>query len=405
VDVRCLGARACDKRIHRDEWVMSCNHTTIDLNVTFGGITAHSIAAGVSIARKLLNNSQNSVTVLFPPGVFQIDTDDVPFELSGISPSEGCRLTFRGAGMLDTVLAFDGRFNVIDGRNIYRTTISDVTFARRHLTTTQGVVVLSDEESLELEIFPGFPTPPSLMDRRSWIPPSEGRFFRRYELVGEAERVVTPSVRPPPPSCRLAVGDRPRWPPVANWQVKWLNATLVSGRRWRFTGVRWENEYGTEPRYKAGALVGVKSKHGGQAYFLYGGGDIRFERTRWLGHSRGVLRGGISNVVFDSCRVERPPPVEGMPVCLSTPGGGPQIGHPEDGPIYNVTIRNHSSVGTGDDAVGLFRVQSGSIHGLSAEDSFCRGILLCECAAGPGGVATAGNRLVRAPLFETSVCT
>ena len=47
--------------------------------------------------------------------------------------------------------------------------------------------------------------------------------------------------------------------------------------------------------------------------------------------------------------------------CLATPGGGPQLGQPDDPNIVNVTVEGVTAVNTGDDSVALFNVKSGAV--------------------------------------------
>eukprot|EP01063_Lacrimia_lanifica_P015173 TRINITY_DN21994_c0_g1_i1.p1 TRINITY_DN21994_c0_g1~~TRINITY_DN21994_c0_g1_i1.p1 ORF type:complete len:219 (+),score=16.21 TRINITY_DN21994_c0_g1_i1:715-1371(+) len=147
------------------------------------------------------------------------------------------------------------------------------------------------------------------------------------------------------------------------------------------------------PGYTVGALAGIKSKHEAQSYFMVGGDAVEFLSVRFLGHSRGVIRGGISNIRFEDCVVAKRTPSQ----CLATNGGGPQLGQPGDAPIYNVTVMRHTSRNTGDDSVAFFRVMSGAVRDSYIADSFARGILLDRCGA---GVEVTGNTLVRNPLLR-----
>jgi len=63
--------------------------------------------------------------------------------------------------------------------------------------------------------------------------------------------------------------------------------------------------------------------------------------------------------------------------CLSTSGGGPQLGQPHDQPIHNVTVENLRAENTGDDSIAFFNVASGGVvRNCKISDSFARGILL-----------------------------
>ena len=122
---------------------------------------------------------------------------------------------------------------------------------------------------------------------------------------------------------------------------------------WKLQVESWEKGDGQEiKRYKADignarAIVGVKIKHGGQAFQLYHCDDVTFESVRWLGHSRGILQ-DCNNVVLRHTRVERDP-TKSNSEALATAGGGPQINT-----CNNLTVFNHTAVGTGDDSLGLW---------------------------------------------------
>ena len=141
-------------------------------------------------------------------------------------------------------------------------------------------------------------------------------------------------------------------------------------------------------------IVGIKVKHGGQAFAIRGGDDLVFTRVRWLGHSRGIIA-DVNNVAFRNTRVDR----WAGGAALATPGGGPQIDGQKSGGVHNLTIENHTSTGTGDDSLGLFGIVSGHVSGCHIADSFARGILLDGC--GDGFVAR-DNELLRCPLYRTN---
>ena len=139
------------------------------------------------------------------------------------------------------------------------------------------------------------------------------------------------------------------------------------------------------PQLSRGALVLGKSD------------DITFRRIVWTEHSRGVIRGGISNIEFDSCAVKKSTlaPAHGLGLCMATAGGGPQLGQPHDPAITGVVVRNHTSEGTGDDAVALFNVHDGEVSDCHISDSFARGILLYKSTA-----RLSGNVLHRNPVWH-----
>ena len=122
--------------------------------------------------------------------------------------------------------------------------------------------------------------------------------------------------------------------------------------------------------------------------------DIAFISVRWVGHSRGIIE-GCDNVVFRHTRVDREASISGLPLALATPGGGPQINT-----ASNLTILNHSSVGTGDDSLGLFNIASGSVRGCHIRDSFARGILLNNVSK--AFVVGEDNDVLRCPIYRTN---
>ena len=297
-----------------------------------GTLHAGQIVRAVGQARAMLE-AEPAVDVLvqLPAGEFSINTTETPFELSNIAPASGHSLTIAGAGAVQTILRFDGLFDVISGRNTSRVRFRDLTFARQQLTTSQGVVVHADATSVTLQIQDGYPLPPAIMGDPERLQPGAGRWMRRYHQADTgACEIITDSA------------DGKVWPPTQNVQVKWLNATLAStgSRLWTFGGVSWRFGPNSEPTYHKGDIVGIKSKHAGQAFFFLGGGNISFTRTIWTEHSRGVLRGGISDITFEDTAVRKSSlaPTYGLAPCLATPGGGPQLGQPDDPPIDRIVV-------------------------------------------------------------------
>ena len=371
-----------------------------------GQLLEEAILGAIAQAKSsLIAQPSRSVLVQLPAGEFRVNTTTVPFELSDVKPAPGASLTIAGASGGATVLRFDGRNDVISGRNTSHVRFQDLTFGRQRLTTTQGVVVGADAKSLTLAIQDGYPTPGLLMADPERLQPGAGRWMRLYtEVEGGRCEIVTDA------------SNGTAWPakPPAT-QVKWLTAVAVAPdaastidvgststqppqrRLWRFGGLKWDFGRNSEPVYRAGSIVGVKSKHGGQAFFFLGGDDITFRRIVWTEHSRGVIRGGISNIEFDSCAVKKSTlaPAHGLGLCMATAGGGPQLGQPHDPAITGVVVRNHTSEGTGDDAVALFNVHDGEVSDCHISDSFARGILLYKSTA-----RLSGNVLHRNPVWH-----
>ena len=240
-------------------------------------------------------------------------------DLSAIVPGIGGRLVLAGAGMdpsSGTTLGVDGTAVTLFSRPVTRLSIRDIHFTRNSFTTTQGTCVSANATHIVLAIDTGYPTPDAILDHAS----PQGRFLRRYtSSLVDPHLVVDPA------------NNGSVWPATANQQLAWDTAThegtSTDGQQvWAF-GLMPGQPY-TDMAYKAGDRVGVKSKHQNNSFFFDGGSDVSFERVRWSMHSRGVARGGVSNILVDSCVVERPPMPEGATAApmLATPGGGPQLG-------------------------------------------------------------------------------
>ena len=75
----------------------------------------------------------------------------------------------------------------------------------------------------------------------------------------------------------------------------------------------------------ADALVGIKVKHGGQAFYLRGGKELVFDSVRWLGHSRGVVF-DTESVTLRDTRVDRDPDRVNVEA-LATNGGDEDAEH------------------------------------------------------------------------------
>eukprot|EP01063_Lacrimia_lanifica_P006479 TRINITY_DN13970_c0_g1_i1.p1 TRINITY_DN13970_c0_g1~~TRINITY_DN13970_c0_g1_i1.p1 ORF type:complete len:273 (+),score=74.04 TRINITY_DN13970_c0_g1_i1:2-820(+) len=267
-----------------------------------------------------------------------------------------------------TTLVTGGVKEDIVAHNVQRVRFANLTFERvRNVTTTQGTVTAVDAaaKTVTLRLDAGYPTPLDIFNAAS----PQGRYLRRYT------RNATTG------NCDLIVD--------ANRQVAWTNASQA-GRDPRV----WTIQARTSLQgYAVGTMVGVKSKHEAQSYFMTQGDSVEFASVRFLGHSRGVIRGGISNIKFEDCVVAK----RTLSQCLATNGGGPQLGQPHDPVIYNVTVARHTSHNTGDDSVAFFRVGSGAVRDSYIADSFARGILLSHCGT---DITLEGNILVRNPLLR-----
>lgn len=344
---------------------------TVEVNLrATHGITQPGFAAVIRDAKAHFAERPNDTYIVhLDAGAYGLDAppdrEKGIIELSGVRPGPEGRLIFRGAGMDKTVLVFDKAVDQIHGRGVYRVSFIGMTLTRREISVSQGRVVSAAPGEVVLDIHRGFPTPLDIFEPRL----NQGRYLRRYT-------------------------DDPADPQLileANEQVPWKRAEHVEGDRWRLLLLRPKQA----PEYKPGDLIGIKSKHGGQPYWFYGGSDFVFEDVRWIQESRGVFRGGFDRVRVSGCVVDRLPPINGRTPCLSTPGGGPQIGQPNDPPVSNNIVENCRMTGNGDDSIAFFNA-SGIIRGNTISDCFGRGILLYNSPA----AVLENNTLIRSEVLS-----
>ncbi len=340
-----------------------CRAETVQVDVQSKyGITIEGINHAIQDAKTHFAQSPNDVVVLnIPAGNFDLTQEpgDSPvrsgkmgkevtgIDLNGIKPGPSGRLVLKGAGQDKTTLLFARETTQFEGRGVYHVTVSGFHLDSVGMRTTQGHVVSVAPGVVVLDIEDGFPSFADIFNSAS----HQGRYLRRF----------TDSKTDP----QLVQDD--------NTQVPWLTATLISGQRWQVNLKRTTET----PPYKPGDLIAVKSKVGGQAYWFSGGSDFVFDDIKWTKESRGVFRGGFNNIKVLNSDVEREPPINGQVSCLSTSGGGPQIGQPHDPPTTGNVVDHYSAEGTGDDSVAFFN-GSGTISNVKIADSFGRGILLAN---------------------------
>jgi len=321
-----------------------------NLKSRFGDINQAAIVRAISEAKKYFaKHPSDTVVIEFDAGTYPLSAptngDKGIIELSGVKPGPAGRLVLRGAGMDKTTLVFDPAADQIYGKDVHQISFIGFHMTRKDYSVSQGHVMAVASGHIDLEIQSGFPTPQDIFNPDS----GQGRYLRRY----------TDSRSDP----QLILKD--------NDQIPWKTAQLIAGRRWRINlkqTTRLAN-------YKPGDLVGIKSKHGGQTYWISGGSDFVFEEVKWTQESRGVFRGGFNKIRISRCVVERAPALEGQVPCLSTPGGGPQIGQPRDPPTAGNLVEDCSMTATGDDSIAFFNA-SGTIRNCHIADCFGRGILL-----------------------------
>jgi len=285
--------------------------------------------------------------------------------LNDIKPLLTWRLVFRGAGIDKTTLVFDSSAIQIYGRGVYRTSFNGLTMTYDKCRVSQGHVVSVGQGVVVLDIQNGLQTPQDIFDPDS----NQGRYLRRYTDSRTNPQLILEN----------------------NDQIPWKSAQLISGRRWRLNLDRAN----VIPLYKPGDLIGIKSKHEAYPYWLHGGSDFVFENVKWQQESRGVFRGGFDRIQIRSCVVDRLPPIDGQTPCLSTPGGGPQIGQPDEPPTADNLVANCRLNGTGDDSIAFFNA-SGTIRNCEITDCFGRGIFLYNSP----DVVLENNTLIRSVVLQ-----
>jgi|GEM_PF-1496329 len=354
---------------------LAANAETLRWNVQAKyGMTAAGIQKAVDDAKTRFSQTPNDVVILqFEEGSFWLEDKDSSkgtIDLSGVKPGPDGRLIFQGAGMDRTILVFADNKHALYGRDVHRVTFADMHMTRKDYTVSQGLVVQVAKGSITLDIHEGFPTPAAIFNPMS----KQGRFLRRYTDSAADPQVIEEN----------------------NEQIPWTRATHVEGRQWQLE-LRPKN---LVANYSVGDLVGIKSKHSkgktefdGQTYWFCGGSDFLFKSVKWTHKSRGVFRGGFEKVHVIDCVVDRAPAIEGRTPCLSTPGGGPQIGQPNDPATSGHLVKNCRFIGLGDDAVAFFNA-TGEISGCYIQDSFVRGILVANA---PESVVK-DNTVIRCPV-------
>lgn len=340
------------------------------------GMSAQGIRQAIHEARTHFSRTPDDVVILeFDEGSFYLeDKGDSKgtIDLSGVEPGPDGRLVFRGQGINKTILVFADNKHAIYGRDVYRVTMTGMHMTREDYTVSQGLVVETAPGKVVLEIQDGFPTPAMIFNRLS----DQGRFLRSY----------TNSKTDP----QLVQED--------NEQIPWTRAKHLEGRMWEIE-LKRKNQLAS---YAIGALIGIKSKHGGetefggQTYWFMGGSDFVFESVKWTQKTRGVFRGGFNKVQFLNCVTDRSPPINGQTPCLAAPGGGPQIGQPNDPPTTGNVVKNCRFIASGDDAVAFFNA-SGTISDCYIRDAFCRGIL----AANSPNAELTNNTVIRCPVQQS----
>ena len=327
-------------------------------------ITQDGFASIINNARNRLKNFPNdSIIILIDAGTYNIGgngkagilIDDIG------GPNTTGRIIFQGAGMNLTTLIFTEMLqNMIHGSNVYGIEFKDMHCTRNRYTVTQGNVVSVGVGEIDLELHQDFPTPLDLWN--NW---SQGRYLRRYTTSKTDPQIIQTD------NSQVSFG-------YINGVYK--QPELINGRRWRFFLNNPEQKLSN---YKVGELVGVKSKCEGEIYWFSQGKNLVFENVKWTHGSRGLVRGGFSNVYLKGCRIERAPAILGQTPCMSTPSGGPQMNQYErtGNPVStDMVVENCYIDSPGDDCVAFFNVNGGKIINSTLRNSFARGIMVSQDA-------------------------
>ncbi|MEX0980473.1 MAG: T9SS type A sorting domain-containing protein [Bacteroidales bacterium] len=318
-----------------------------------------------AVAEHFKTNPGDQIILKYGIGTYLFLGTDPSIDLPrDLDPGANGRLIIEGEGMRNTTfITSDGSTPDINGQNVHRVTFRGIHFARNYITVTQGTVVSINAEAEEviLEIHKGFPTPEEI-----WSVPgkplSQGKYLRKYTDDKSDPKVIMENNRRFP---NLQVHYDPKY------------TYKIDSAKWAFKiDGRWSV---ARDEYKAGDIIGVKCKHGGNTYQFDGGSDIVFEDCLWTHRSRGVFKNGCTSIRFSRCRIERIPALNGRVPCLATPGGGPQIGQPKDPRISDVVIEDCNFNSCGDDNLALFNVDGAIIRNTYSYNSFAANIKLYRC--------------------------
>jgi len=256
------------------------------------GITAPGIARAIKDAKSYFIRHPNDQLILeFNKGSYYLEqTDDAKgtIDLSGLKPGLESRLIFQGQGSGKTTFVFDNKRCAIYGRNVFRVSFLGIHMTRKDSKVSQGHVVEVAPGKVVINIQKGFPTPMEIFNplRRN------GRWLRRYSDSKDDPQVIQEK----------------------NKQIAWNKTTLVSERTWQLD----LNKSSELANYSKGDLIGIKSKHGGGAYWFFGGSDMLFEDIKWTRETRGKFRGGFNKIHIKNCVTDRSPPVDGQVPCLAS---------------------------------------------------------------------------------------
>ncbi|WP_242085537.1 T9SS type A sorting domain-containing protein [Aestuariivivens sediminis] len=340
-----------------------------NLNALYA-VDANGFTAIIADARNHFTAYPNdTIIVQIDAGTYEIDgSGNIGINFNGglLSESAQGRLIFQGAGMYATTLLFtDKNDDMIKGKDTYHLEFRDMFMTRPQYSVTQGTVVSVAAGEVVLAIEQGFPSPLELFAVEGGAGRfNAGRYLRKYDNTNPLDPQV--------------IRDN-------NQQVAWgwrndapVYPEQLTGNEWR---IYLNNASTVLDHYSVGDYVGVKSKSEGHIYWFAGGSDLVFRNIRWRNSSRGLVRGGFSNVGLYGCRIEREDPIDGQAPCMSTPSGGPQMNQDGDSVSTNMVVEDCYIDSPGDDNIAFFHVDGGRVKNTTVRNGFARGILATDMAS------------------------
>jgi parallel beta-helix repeat protein len=354
---------------------------TKDLVKDYGGVSGDTINRAIQDAKAhFRKRPDDRYVITIPPGVFNVAKT---INVAGVgSPRGKGRLVIQGAGKNRTTLVTDPEQIGIRGKDTYRVSFIGMHFTLPEYSVSQGHVVSASPGEIVIDVPKGFPSPGAIMDD-GWLACHRRDPANSRSACGPMRRYI-----------RKYTDSRsdPQIVETNNRQIPWYMAEQALGGagRWKIQLAR----PGKAAPYAVGDLVGLKSKEAANTYYLCGGSDFEFRDIRWTQRSRGKFRCGFTNVRISGSEILRAGPINGQAPVMSSPAGGPQIGHAGEATSRNI-VENNVFVATGDDSIGIFSSDGTTIvRNNRIFDSFARGIFLYESRQ----VQLSGNTLVRNPL-------
>ncbi len=337
----------------RDHFALSPNDTII-----------LKIAAG----RHLLDRNPNRISAAIGP------IASITFGVNGFNTGPEGQLIIEGAGIDKTKLVFtDFLQHAFFGRNIHGLTLRKMHITRSRHTSTQGYVVATDTGSIDIDVQKGFPTPGVLWRNRNL-----GHYLRKATDDALDPQILLEDNK------QIAYGfpNQVLTPPEK-----------INKRVWRF----YLTKTNLNPtHYEQGDFVAIKAKKVGFPYSFSRGSRLVFDEIKWTQSTRGIIRGGFSDILIEDCEIARPEPVNGQTSILSSSGGGIQINQPDDPVSRNIVIRKCTFDSTGDDNIALFHVDKVRLANIHSRNAFARSILVTDKAT---NVCTK-NVVVENGIFE-----